>query len=302
MEHTNEEGNIITSNKESQQIYSTIQLTESNDINTYSFLEEKEIYKFYHFPKYYDIAFRRCMKTDIEFFQKCFQQYSDINVKRILEPACGPGMLLEELTRYGYYTFGYDLSEAMVFYSAERLKKAGLLPEKSNVMVGDMKNIEFDTKFDGAIICINSLGYLTREEDIISHFKSMGNSLKKGGIYIIELSCKCDDLKNERKIDDIWYAKEGDIELKLSWVINRYDVEHRIRYVDFQMFVNDNNKKWVVEEAHELRLWLFDEFKNFVIIGGFKLLGIYNQKYELISENIPITGELGALFFILKKE
>jgi len=47
-------------------------------------------------------------------------------------------------------------------------------------------------------------------------------------------------------------------------------------------------------------LWLFDEFKRFAEDNGFKLVAIYDQNYEIVPENAPITGELGALFFVLK--
>ncbi len=257
--------------------------------------------KFYDFPRYYDKAFNRDVKSDIFFFKKCFQQYSDVEVKRVLEPACGPGMFLEILPEYGFYALGYDLSPAMVEYAKERLRRSDSIIGKADAVEGNMKNMKFDEKFDAAFICINSLGYLRSDEDISSHFKVIAESLKTGGIYIVEISCKCDDIRNEKKFDDTWYVKEDNFELELTWAINWYDLEQRIRHVDFHMIINDNGYKTEIQEAHELRLWIFDEFKQFSKSGGFEIVGIYNQNYEKITENIPITGELGALFFILKK-
>ncbi|MFX1388296.1 MAG: class I SAM-dependent methyltransferase, partial [Promethearchaeota archaeon] len=199
------------------------------------------------------------------------------------------------------YALGYDLNLAMVEYSKERLKKAGLTINNAEVIEGNMKNIKFDNKFDAAFICINSLGYLRDGEDISAHFRLMGESIKEGGLYIVEISCQCNDLQNEKKYDDTWYVKEDGFDLELTWEVKWYDIEHRIRHVDFHMIINENGNKTVISEAHELRLWIFDEFKQFVKLGGFEIVGIYNQNYESISENIPITGELGALFFILKK-
>ena len=277
------------------------QITNLETSTIISKLNDNSLHKFYNFPKYYDKAFNRDIKSDIYFFKTCFQQYSDLNVKRVLEPACGPGMFLELLPEYGFYALGYDLNPAMVEYAKEKLKKSGINIDQADVIEGNMKNMRFDEKFDAAFICINSLGYLRSEEDISSHFKVMSESLKKGGIYIIEISCKCDNIRNEKRFDDTWYVKEGNLELELTWAINWYDIEQRIRHVDFHMFINDNGYKTEIEEAHELRLWIFDEFTQFSKSAGFKILGIYNQNYEKISEYTPITGELGALFFILKK-
>ncbi|MFX1241963.1 MAG: class I SAM-dependent methyltransferase [Promethearchaeota archaeon] len=260
----------------------------------------KENHQFYNFPKYYDMAFTRDVKSDVNFFNKCFQQYTDLKVRNILEPACGPGMFLEILPQFNYFVLGYDLNPAMVEYSKERIRNCGITGDQADVIVGNMKDLQFNEKFDAAIICINSLGYLRNNEEIISHFKAMGKSIKKGGIYVVEISCMCNDFNNEKKLDDTWYVNDENVELELTWAVNWYDINNRVRHVDFKMIVNENGRKLIVEEAHELRLWLFSEFKDFVKYGGFEIVGIYNQSYELIPESTPISGELGALFFVLK--
>jgi len=263
---------------------------------------EKNNHNFYNFPKYYDMAFSRDVISDIRFFQNCFIQYTNRDIKRVLEPACGPGMFLEEFPKFGYYIEGYDLNPSMVKYSKERLENAGITEQQGKVIIGDMRNLTFSDKFDAAIICINSLGYLTTDADISSHFQSMFESLNVGGLYIVEISCMCEDLKDEKKVDDTWYVKDNGIELELTWNISWYDLPNRIRHVDFQMKGIDNGKSFLIEEPHELRLWIFEEFKTFVETNGFKVAGIYNQKYQKIDDACKINGELGALFFILRKE
>ncbi|MFW9950795.1 MAG: class I SAM-dependent methyltransferase [Candidatus Thorarchaeota archaeon] len=262
---------------------------------------EAKTHHFYDFPKYYDKAFTRDVKSDINFFRRCFQLYSNIEVNSILEPACGPGMFLEALPQFGYTAVGYDLNPAMVDYSKERLRKSGLSNQQANTLVGNMKDMSFEIPFDAAFICINSLGYLRSDEEIISHFKATANSLKNGGIYIVEISCKCNDIKNEKKYDDTWYVKENGLEIELTWAINWYDLKNRIRHVDFQMIVEENGQKSIVNETHNLRLWIYEEFKKLAETGGFELVAIYNQNYTSIPLNSSITGELGALFFVLKK-
>jgi len=219
----------------------------SEDPSLRTTINDKESHGFYNFPKYYDKAFTRDVKRDISFFQKCFLKYSDLIVKNVLEPACGPGMFLEALPQFGYNAFGYDLNPAMVEFSKERLNKCGLTINQANAIVGNMKNVEFNENFDAAFICINSLGYLRCDEDITSHFKALSKSIKKGGLYIVEISCKCDDIRNEKKFDDTWCIKEIDMELELTWAINWYDLEHRIRHVDFRMIVSENGKKFSLE-------------------------------------------------------
>jgi len=264
-------------------------------------VDQENLYEFYNLSRYYDLAFERDADRDIEFFSRCFKSYSNINIKQLLEPACGPGLFLEHAPKHGYNILGYDLNPSMIEFSKERLKKCNIPSYIADAVIGNMINEKFDKKFDAAFICINSLGYLRRDDDIKLHFKNMSNCLNDGGLYIIELSCKCDDIRNEKKIDDTWHVSKDGIELEVLWEINWYNLEHRIRHVDFKMKVNDNGDSFFIEESHDLRLWIYDEFKEFARSAGFEIIGIFNQNYEEVSIHEPITGELGALFFILKK-
>ena len=264
-------------------------------------IEQEKLHDFYNLAKYYDLAFFRDADRDIEFFTRCFKRYCNNNVKRILEPACGPGLFLEHVPKHGYEILGYDLNPAMVNFSKERLKNLSISNHSGDAIIGNMVTAKFDQKFDAAFICINSIGYLRKNAEIISHFKNMHDSLNDGGIYIIEISFKCDNIQNEKKIDDTWHVKSDGVELEVTWAINWYDLEKRIRHVDFKMQVDNKGEIINVEETHDLRLWIYDEFKHFAKSTGFEVAGIYNQNYEEIPMQDPITGELGALFVILKK-
>ena len=264
-------------------------------------LEQEELHKFYNSAKYYDLAFLRDANRDIIFFTKCFERYCDREVKRILEPACGPGLFLANVPKFGYFILGYDLNPAMIKFSKDRLKSQKITTQNADAIIANMVDAKFDQKFDAAFICINSLGYLRNESDILSHFKNMSNSLNDGWIYIVEISFKCDDIKNEKRIDDTWHAKNEDLELEVTWAINWYDIEKRIRHVDFKLRAFDNGEIIDIEESHDLRLWIFDEFREFARLSGFEIVGIFDQNYEEILMQNTITGEFGALFVILKK-
>jgi len=264
-------------------------------------IEREKLHDFYNLAKYYDLAFLRDADRDIEFFNGCFKRYSKNNVKRILEPACGPGLFLEHVPKYGYDILGFDLNPAMIDFSKERLRRSHISNQNADAIIGNMINAKFDQKFDAAFICINSIGYLRKDTEIISHLQNIHDSLNDGGLYIIEISFKCDNIRNEKKIDDTWHANSDGVALEVTWAINWYDVEKRIRHVDFKMRADDNGKIINVEESHDLRLWIYEEFKQFAKSTGFEIVGIFNQNYEEIPMQNAITGELGALFVILKK-
>ncbi len=256
----------------------------------------------YDLPQYYHLAFDRDMGGEIAFYEQCFRKYSpEISVKRILEPACGTGILLEALGNRGYACVGYDLSDHMVRFTNSylRLKK---LNSQAKAVTGDMKSKYFIRKFEAAIICINSLGYLTLDEDIRSHFKNIARSLVPGGLYIVEIGCACEDIKHERRPDETWCVEQGPIKLHLTWAPTRYDIKKRLRHIEFFMKGYENEQEIEVEESHDLRLWFYDEFVQLARSSGLLLQGIYSQTYHEIPRTQKITGELGVLYFILKSQ
>ncbi|MFB0563462.1 MAG: cyclopropane-fatty-acyl-phospholipid synthase family protein [Candidatus Lokiarchaeia archaeon] len=265
-----------------------------------AFLSENGI-TLYNLPKYYDIAFSRDVTGEIAFYKKCFRNYCNFEVKRILEPACGSGIFLVAFPKYGYHIIGYDICSKMVDYTKERIINAGCI-DKAEVLLGDMKTMKFDPKFDAAIISINSLGYLLLDNDIISHFRNMSQSLKKGGLYIVEIVCAYDDLNKEKKSDETWCAERDGIKIEATWNPYSYDRENKIRHINFRMKVQDNGRTAEFEEKHELRLWLCEDFKRLTQEAGFRIEAIYNQEYQEIPIKTRITGELGALYYVLVNE
>lgn len=252
----------------------------------------------YKMPLYYDIIFERDVSKEIEFYIDCFKKYSKINVKNILEPACGTGIFLTNFPRYGYSITGYDISENMVNYSTEIIKKQGYY-DKASVILGDMRVLTFDPKLDAAIISINSLGYLLTDDAIIEHFKSMSKSIGKGAIYIVEIVCAYKDIKKERKPDETWHAERNSIKIEATWSPYQYDKIKKIRHVRFKMKVEDNSQTHIFEEKHELRLWFYRDFKDLIQKGGFRIEAIFNQEFQELNPNSFIIGELGALYYVL---
>ncbi len=260
-------------------------------------LAEEELI-LYNLPKYYDIAFSRDVSGEINFYISCFKRYCSFEVKRVLEPACGSGVFLLAFPKYGYYITGYDLSPKMVEYANEKIEKAGL-SHRAKAIVGDMVTMRFNDKFDAAIIAINSLGYLHTDQEIVSHFKAISESLVEGGLYIVEISCACHNLEREKRPDETWFAEMNGVKIEATWNPYHYDTKNKLRCVKFRMRGQDNGRTFEFEEEHKLRLWYYEDFKRLAQEGGFKIEAIYNQEYQPIPIDSHITGELGALYYVL---
>ncbi len=273
----------------------------SNSCTGESGTKKKEDHVFYQLPLYYDIVFGSDVLKEVNFYKRCFKQFASGKVKRILEPACGSGHYMELLGKAGYQVTGYDLSASMVAYTRARIEKAGL-SKCVSVLEGDMRHITFDEKFDFAINQINSLAYLKADEEVIDHFKATAGSLVDGGIYIVELTIKCNDFEKERKPDETWTVERGGVKVTATWKPVRYDLERKLRIVDFSMHVDDHGDCSDVAETHELRLWTHEDIKRLTAAGGFDIIATFDGAFNRIPDGTNITGDVYDFpYFVLKK-
>ncbi|MBN2153666.1 MAG: class I SAM-dependent methyltransferase, partial [Candidatus Lokiarchaeota archaeon] len=225
-------------------------------------------HEFYKNPLYYDIAFDGDISEEIDFYKRVFDEYARIPVKAVLEPACGNGLYLVNMARAGFTIAGYDLAPEMVEFARAKARREGL--EKAiTVVQGDMRDFRPGQQFDAAINQINSLAYMKADEDVVGHFKATADSLVTGGIYIVELTIKCEDFENEHKPDETWIMERDGIKCTATWRPVRYDLQKKLRYVDFTMHVDDHGACHDIHETHELRLWTHEDVVGLARAGGF---------------------------------
>ncbi|NMC06184.1 MAG: class I SAM-dependent methyltransferase [Candidatus Lokiarchaeota archaeon] len=265
----------------------------------------KEHHVFYQLPLYYDIVFGSDVLAEVEFYKRCFEQFAAGKVKRVLEPACGSGHYMVLLGKAGYQVTGYDLSPSMVAYTRERIKRARV-SKRVRVLQGDMRNMTFaalsSKKFDVAINQINSLAYLQSDKDIIDHFKVTAEALVDKGLYIIELTIKCEDFAKEHKPDETWTVERDGVVVTATWKPLRYDLERKLRIVELTMHVDDHGTISDYSEIHELRLWTHEDIKQLTSAGGFDIIATFDGKFNPIPAATCITGdEYEFPYFVLRK-
>ena len=99
---------------------------------------------------------------------------------RILEPACGSGRLLEELSARGHGVTGFDVEPAMVEFSRQRLKSAGY---GGSVIKQRMEKFTIPGKFDMAYCLVSTFKYLLNERDARSHLRDIAG--KQGSFQAV---------------------------------------------------------------------------------------------------------------------
>ena len=231
-------------------------------------------------------------------FGRFFKQHVGFTVKHILEPACGTGRFLITLPKYGYHITGYDNNPKMVTYAKEKIRTAGY-DNMADVFLMDMKSAKMDKKYDSAFNSINSLGYLLTDDDILSHLQNTGESIRRGGIYIIHLACAWDKLEPHE--EEGWTIQRDEISIRTVWDIAKEDRQKKLSYQVCKMFITDHNEKKEIIDNHRLRLWIYEDIKELINESQiFRLEAIYNEKEREVPLDSHINGEMGNLFYILK--
>jgi len=254
--------------------------------------------KLYDMSKYYDIAFSWDMSKEIEFYIQCFKKYVPFKVQNLLEPACGSGRYLIEFPRYGYQITGYDINHNMIRYTQEKISRADV-NDQSAVVYGDMRSFNGQKKYDSAFNPINSFCYLLSDNEIKGHFDSIANSVKSGGIYILEFSYALGDLEDLDPIQ--WQMEREGVSVETIWRVKKEDPRKKIGYEECEMKIDDNRKHFEFREEQIQRLWFYKDFEGLVEENGrLELIAIYNQKHHIVSSTKSINGDMWNLYHILR--
>jgi len=158
----------------------------------------------YNNPELYDLIFSyRNIEKECTFLIKLFKKFSKIKVKSILDIASGPSPHGIYFVNKGYRVGCLDKSAKMIAYLKNKI------PDKNKVSFykKDMKQFKLNKKFDACICMLASFHHLLTNEDIISHLRSVAQTLKSGGLYIIELENPKDYVTKGKSTIDNWKAK-----------------------------------------------------------------------------------------------
>lgn len=190
----------------------------------------------YNEPLYYEIAFSFVnAKKQVDLFEKFIDKYSKVKVKKVLDIACGSSLQLREMAKRGYVTIGLDLSPQMLKYLKQKANEEGVKIETTKA---DMTNFRLKDKADFAFIMMGSFKFKNNEE-LSKHIDCVSNSLKKGGLYLIEnmelgwLSFKPQN----------WVMERDGVKVKTTYKLEQKDALSQTSEENIILEVNDEGKK-----------------------------------------------------------
>ena len=252
----------------------------------------------YDHPQYFDMVFRDETALEVAFFDQAFERFADVPVRRILEPGCGSGRLVAEMAARGYRVTGLDLSQPMLDYLSRRLRRRGLHAE---LVLGDMTEMNFDTKFDSAFCTFNTFRHLIEERDAVSHLRSVAKHLRAGGIYLLGFHLIPMDADPE--CTERWKASHGGTTVHVT--LRVIDFDRRKRQEMLRVSIKAQKRSGQIERVQSefpLRIYTPAQAKSLLkkVEDLFEIRSIHDFDYE-IDEPRKFDNDLTDALFVLKR-
>ena len=105
----------------------------------------------------------------------------------VLDAGCGLGRISVEMAAIGLKVTGVDIIQAELDAAAESAEAEGVELELLNA---DLRTFKSDKKYDCAVNLYTSFGYCDTEEEDMQILRSICNSLKEGGTFILECTSR----------------------------------------------------------------------------------------------------------------
>ncbi len=175
-----------------------------------------------------------------DFIVKILKQETDFPPK-VIELACGTGIIADLLSRQGVEVTGYDASPAMISqarrkYDSPRLK----------FKVATFDDFPLYEKFHAALCLYDSINYILTVEGIISFIRRVKQVLHPGGVFIFDICTRFNSYTNFRGFTD-----EGVIDGYYYFRFSNYSPKNHIHTNDFLIHPQYNPAKQIRENHRQ---------------------------------------------------
>ena len=201
-----------------------------------------------------------------DFYKNIIRKY-DIQVRDILELGSGTGNITEKFI--GYNIFAIDISDEML--SVARAKFQG----RRNVSMFnmDIRNFQFNKRFDLCIASLDVINYIHKEEDIKKIFQLTFNHLKGDSLFIFDINSK---YKIENYIGNNVFTDEVE-DVVYIWQGN-YNEKTKINENLLTFFIKDEKDKYDrFSEVHAEKAYDEIIIKKMLIEVGFDEVELFDD-------------------------
>ncbi len=237
--------------------------------------------RYYDEPRYYDIAFGWDHQAEVDFLAAAFAANAEGDVKSVLELGCGTGQWLLELSRRGYLVAGVDISRDMLEFARAKLAEVGLTAE---LFLKDMAEFSLYRRFDAAICMLATFSYLYPDERVRSHFRSVAQHLRPGGVYVIDLAIVPAGGQPEAAAQE-WSSRRDQVSIHARWeLIGPWDPASRTTSERLTLRGEERGWQRVWEQESLLKMYSLPEISAAAKEDGYFEVAAVYQGFDIAGQ------------------
>ena len=205
----------------------------------------------------------------------------------VLDLGCGTGSFDILLADAGLEVIGVDSSEEMLAVARDKAGERDIL-----FLAQDIREFELYGTVDLILSLLDTLNYITEEEELLRVFRLAANYLNPGGLFIFDMNT---EYKFREILGENTFADVRD-DAAYIWE-NTYFEEERINEFYMNFFIETDSGAYErIEECHHERAYSPERIKELVEESGLSLLDMYDA-YTFD----PPRAESERIFFVARK-
>jgi 2-polyprenyl-3-methyl-5-hydroxy-6-metoxy-1,4-benzoquinol methylase len=176
----------------------------------------------------------------------------------VLDLGCGAGYHAVELAQRGYAVVGYDLSLHQLALAADVAQEKH---QKLNFMQGDMRDMAFESVFDGIYCWDTTFGYFEEEKNLAVAARIF-QALKPGGTFLVDVINR--DFVTMQQPSSVWFEGDSAVcmdDMSVDFISSRLKVKRSV-------MLDDGRTK---ECHYSIRLYSLHELGKLLHEVGFRI-------------------------------
>ncbi|MGC9337789.1 MAG: class I SAM-dependent DNA methyltransferase [Candidatus Cloacimonadia bacterium] len=246
--------------------------------------------------RYYDMQFTESKyEKEAKFIEEMVRKYHPGSPRNILDLMCGTGRHAIYLSKNGFAVTGIDNSSEMLEIAQQRALERQL---KISFELKDVRNMEYQNRYDAVYCWFNSFEYLYSNDDVVTTLQNVHKSLKKNGVFLVDIRNGSYYLLHKPNVPFSGIIEKPDIKLLITISNVYFDTKEQIMVMQYNFFIQEKNKIRIEHEDHKYRLFHPLEFQYLLRSNGFKILEIYGSNSDA---NKNFTKDSSQMVFVAAK-